>query len=298
MASPISKQLGDFLQEQQEPFTMEEYLHDRGYPRSNNSAQFFKGSTSSATKKRRRSLLPSCSKLVGAVFTRIVQSEANRKFKNCWSNRNNGRVGKQDLAEDDHLSSASSSTVFNSCSEIDAEEDDEGCKVREKQVLEDRKQLSPVSVLEETESSDDDVSPIHQIQETSDSQTTLVGRSVACQYARNRKATQQTKQLLFDCVSEVVESHRRRDQRGQQMGRILDPEQLWKLICENIWEWSQDPIDETNVNQLVHFEFLDFEGEWRGFQQSQEIGVIITEIMLEDIRDEIVRDMVISFNYK
>lgn len=129
------------------------------------------------------------------------------------------------------------------------------------------------------------------VQETSGSQTTLVGS----QYARNRKATQQTKQLLFDCVTEVVESHRRRDQRGQQMGRILDPEQLWKLICENIWAWSQDPIDETNVNQLVHF---DSEGEWRGFQgvqQAQEIGVIISEIMLEDIRDEIVRDLVISF---
>nr|GMD91369.1 Dentin sialoprotein [Ipomoea batatas] len=293
MASPMSKQLGDFLQEQQEPFTMEGYLHDRGcYPRSN-SAQFLKGSTTSATKKRRRSL-PSCAKVVGAVFTRIVQSEANRKFKNCWSIRN-GRAAKgnckQDLAEDDHFSSASSSTVFNSCSEIDAEEDEDGCKLHQKQVLEDRKQLSPVSVLEETESSDDDVSPIHQIQETSDSQTTLVGS----QYARNRKATQQTKQLLFDCVTEVVESHRRRDQRGQQMGRILDPEQLWKLICENIWAWSQDPIDETNVNQLVRF---DSEGEWRGFQgvqQTQEIGVIISEIMLEDIRDEIVRDLVISF---
>lgn len=128
MASPMSKQLGDFLQEHQEPFAMEVYLHERGYPRSN-SAQFLKGSASFDPKKRRKSL-PSCSKIMGAVFSRIVHSEANRKFKNCWSNKN-GR-NKQDLAEDDHFSSASSSTVFNSCSQSDAE--DEGCKGEEEQV--------------------------------------------------------------------------------------------------------------------------------------------------------------------
>lgn len=133
--------------------------------------------------------------------------------------------------------------------------------------------------------------------ETSDSETTLVGTNVCSQYARNRKATQQTKQLLFDCVTEVVDSHRRKDLRDQQMGRILDPEQLWKLICENIWAWSQDPIDETNIKQLVHFDFLESDPEWRGFHgvQAQEIGAIISEIMLEDIRDEIVRDMIVSF---
>lgn len=74
----MSKQLGQFLQEQQEPFTLELYLLERGQFRNkhltsdgdfrccsmNSSTNFLKRSASCGAKKRRQVLILNCSKIV------------------------------------------------------------------------------------------------------------------------------------------------------------------------------------------------------------------------------------------
>ncbi|KAJ8541214.1 hypothetical protein K7X08_002030 [Anisodus acutangulus] len=196
----MSKQLGQFLQEQQEPFTLEIYLLERGRSirgkstlfsdgdfrccSRNSSTKFLKRSANCGAKKRRK-VIPNCSKIVKSVFNKLVTIIHNQKIKNLGSVEQNNGTSKNincqgnTNADYDKFSSASSSTVFNSCLDTsDAEEADNLSSpqaaddnfLHEEQVTEDRRklrldfleeseQLSPVSVLEETESSDDDDSP-------------------------------------------------------------------------------------------------------------------------------------------
>ncbi|XP_019156040.1 PREDICTED: uncharacterized protein LOC109152836 [Ipomoea nil] len=257
MAPPLPKQLGQFLQEQQEPFTLQLYLLERGHvtcnsPNSPNSCKFLKGTN----------LLPRCLHLVKAVLGKLSLIDATPKIKKT-----------QDSTESDCNSSSATS---------DAEDAGHQTRISStlhgKQVVADRKvrancgedskQLSPVSVLEETESSEDDDD------DDDDYDECFVGMSDGTN-------------LLPPVYSKNMVAR-------QQSGRTLDSDKLWKLICESIVMWSQDSVDETNINHLVLSDFMASGKEWRGVGevQGKEIGVGICGILLEDICCEIVRDLI------
>lgn len=111
------------------------------------------------------------------------------------------------------------------------------------------------------------------------------------QYSINKRALQQTKQLLVDCVREVIENQRKRDdETGQQLKKILGAEELWKLVCENVWLWSRDSIDETNIAHMLNSDFMASLEEWSyaSDQHKNEIAMEIGDAILEDIVNEIV----------
>ncbi|KAI3465238.1 hypothetical protein Pfo_021901 [Paulownia fortunei] len=323
----MPKLLAEFLQEQQEPFALEVYLLERGYSRGTsldasssfrNSAQFLTGSASCGLRSRRHAL-PNCSEFVKAVFSRLLL-QYNQKIKNPENGGRkctlpDDRESRQEHADGDKFSSASGTTVFNSCSENDVEdahcleeeEADADRKLKWRSMEDSNKQLSPVSVLEETESDDKQYNfkttqgesstsisqckpkqPTHySVQELQE----LVGSNSYAQYIINKRALQQTKQLLIDCVREVIEIHRKRDHKGrQQVKKILGAEELWKLVCENVWLWSQDSIDETNIVHLLNYDVMASAEEWRtdSEQQKEEISMEIGDAILEGIINEIV----------
>lgn len=333
----MSKQLGQFLQEQQEPFTLETYLLERGQFGSkhlisdgdfrccSSSSKFLKRSASCGAKKRRK-VIPNCSKIVKSLLNKLVAiSHSNQKIKNYLASEEhkNATSKNTDIADDDKFSSESSTTVFNSCSDSsDAEEGDNLSSpqaaddnfLHEKQVSEDRrklrldfleesKQLSPVSVLEETESSDDD-SPHVKKQECLKakkqeefSSTPAVSNSgetnPESQYIKNKKAIQESRQLLFDCVKEVVENQRNnKDPQKEEFQRILGAEQLWELLLQNIWLWSQESINETNINHLMHFDLLSSFEQSSGVEEKRELGRVVGDLIFVDISNEIVLDMI------
>ncbi|KAL3514365.1 hypothetical protein ACH5RR_027082 [Cinchona calisaya] len=343
MSSTMSKQLGDFLQEQQEPFILEVYLLERGY-NSSNVGTCLKRSVSSGLKRNRKSI-PNCSKIVRALFGRILTVTYNQKlsFSSGFRGKNVSVSEidsiKQDIVDDDEFSSASSATIFNSCSESDGEDahylsrkdgllataecGHHQAKKDGNEVCADRrfrlesanfgKQLSPVSVLEVAESSADD-SPFSKkhddARRTRRQFSTSVCRyksekpfcsvsvrefcnksDASSQYAKNKKAVQQTKQLLLDCVREVVDKNKKDYPEGQQIPQILGPEKLWELICQNIWLCSKEPINETNTTHLLHLDVLASSQEWRNFEHcTQEIRMQIADAILEDvIRNEIIK---------
>lgn len=102
-----------------------------------------------------------------------------------------------------------------------------------------------------------------------------------------KMALQQTKQLLFDCMREVIDAEGLKDTREQQrFQEFVEPENLGKLLCENIWAWSRQSIEGTNSTQLLNFE------ERSSFeQQKMIIGMEIGEFILEDIINVIVAEM-------
>lgn len=320
----MSKQLGQFLQEQQEPFTLQIYLLERGQFKnkhlisdrdfrgcSANSSTylFLKRSASCGAKKRRKQIL-NCSKIVKSMFNKLVTYRDSQKIKNLANDQeHNNSTSKNSnvIANDEKISSISSrSNVFNSC--YDSSDADDNF-LHEKQVFEERrksrvefleqsKQLSPVSVLEETESSDDDDSPHVKKQEcvkakkqeefSSPSVSNSGETSPESQYIKNKKAIQESRQLLFDCVKEVVENQKCKEEEFQ---RILGAEQLWELLLQNIWLWSQQSINETNIKQLMISHMLSSFEESSGFEGKSEIGKVIGDLIFVDISNEIVLDM-------
>nr|GLL48963.1 uncharacterized protein LOC109152836 [Ipomoea trifida] len=263
MASPLPKQLGQFLQEQQEPFTLQLYLHERGHVtcNSSNSEQNFPAASANSCKfLKGTNLLPRCLHLVKAVLGKLSLDPKIKKIQDSTeSDGNFSSATSADSDAEDAGPTRISSTLHGKQVVADR-------KMRAKCGEDSNKQLSPVSVLEETEteSSEDD-----------DYDECFVGMSDGTNllppvvYSKNKIARQQS-------------------------GRTLDSDKLWKLICESLVMWSQDSVDETNINHLVLSDFMASGKEWRGVGevQGKEIGVRICGVILEDICCEIVRDLI------
>ncbi|KAF8404844.1 hypothetical protein HHK36_009733 [Tetracentron sinense] len=112
-------------------------------------------------------------------------------------------------------------------------------------------------------------------------------------YLKTKRVLQQTRQLLFDCVREAVEIHGRNGKRRQYVREFLGPEELGKIICEKICSWGKQSGDVTNITQMINSDFSISIEEWSDFQpQMREIGMEIGDAILEDIRNEIVTDMI------
>uniref|UniRef100_A0A5B7ARN1 DUF4378 domain-containing protein n=1 Tax=Davidia involucrata TaxID=16924 RepID=A0A5B7ARN1_DAVIN len=185
--------------------------------------------------------------------------------------------------------------------------------------MKDHKQLNPLSVLEQVSSNEGGQNPriwhivtpstsenvIKHKKVEDDSKFTvekpsctgvselqeLVGSNTSSQYLKSKRVLQQTKQLLFDCVREVVDTHVWKNRRQQHFRELLGPEELEKLLCENISTWSKLSGDDTNrTTQLLHLDSLK---EWSDFElQIKEIGMQIGDTILEDITNKIVIDMI------
>lgn len=112
------------------------------------------------------------------------------------------------------------------------------------------------------------------------------------EFLKSKRVLQQTKQLLFDCVREVVESQAKKERGEQHYRKFLGPEELGKLICERITSWGKQAGDETNTNCLLDLDFLDSVEEWCAFeQQKREIEFEIGDAILEEIKNEIVTEL-------
>ncbi|XP_028793626.1 uncharacterized protein LOC114761688 [Neltuma alba] len=135
--SKPQKKLSEFLNEEQEPFVLELYLFERGCSRKWNltqdqggngvnigdSARSLERSASCAPNKKRKALL-SFSKVLTSVYKKLpahsetpVTRDSDNRDEDAVSVPETERVD-QKVAETDRFSSASSSTSFNSCSEI------------------------------------------------------------------------------------------------------------------------------------------------------------------------------------
>ncbi|KAF2324234.1 hypothetical protein GH714_010965 [Hevea brasiliensis] len=145
----------------------------------------------------------------------------------------------------------------------------------QRQCIEDSKQHSPVSVLEEVASHRDEPEYFSTVREKNPTKTCahspkkvtedsilsaslwkilfhsatekstlpgvseiqeLVHYNLSSQHLKSKSALQQTRQLLFDCVKEIVENQGRKE---KQQGEYLEAEELGKLIGEKIKLWGK-----------------------------------------------------------
>ncbi|XP_042498964.1 uncharacterized protein LOC122077181 isoform X2 [Macadamia integrifolia] len=126
------------------------------------------------------------------------------------------------------------------------------------------------------------------------------------QYVKTKRLLQQTRQLLFDCVREAVEKYRTGSGRRRRrrchggLNRFVGPEELGRIICEEILVWGKQSVDIANVNQLIEAdvsETMEEEG-WSGFLNphshsiGNEIGLGIADAIMGEMSNEIVSDMI------
>ncbi|KAK6939744.1 protein of unknown function DUF4378, partial [Dillenia turbinata] len=121
----------------------------------------------------------------------------------------------------------------------------------------------------------------------------LLGYDSSAQYFTSKRMLPQTKQLLFDCVREVMENHQRKKRQHRQKGEYLGSEELGMLICNNIRAWAKQSGDETNIDHLLNLDFSATAEEWNDFEPHLlEVGINIGDAILEEIKNEAALDMI------
>ncbi|XP_052188639.1 uncharacterized protein LOC127799006 isoform X2 [Diospyros lotus] len=323
-----ARQLGDLLKEQQEPFVLEVYLLERGYLRNKlNVGRSFScsiGNSSSCLKKSvnwglndRRKVIPRCSEIVRAVFKKVVAISTSQRMKNSGNNvdytvREIAGI-KQEKAESDgnRLAITDTCPAFKLANLL-----------QEKEVLtntnlqwsfgEDTKQHSPMLVLEGVHLSQD--SSIHAIRQeniikkdslvavslckftvkSSTKRASCIPRFDPCsQQLIAEKTMKQSKQLLFDCVKELVGS-RVLDRGNRHTVKFPGPEELGHLLSGDMRRWCELSANESNTAQLLNLDSMASEAQFHEFKTSMKETVAeIGDAILEDIiSKEIAADMI------
>ncbi|XP_038715341.1 uncharacterized protein LOC120008994 isoform X1 [Tripterygium wilfordii] len=342
--------LGEFLKEEQEPFVLEDYLTEKRLQRNNSARKSLKRSCSSDSNKIRRKSNSHCPKVLRGVYNKLTS--INLRLVIRKPDNGEGKFGvptTAQVAESDNFSTASSSTVFNSCSASDEEEtptslreDHTLCTAETSQPKKpysgkqdvigkkllwgcNSMQLSPVSVL--AEGSFHGASPHHHNKpakkdfstkkQDNSSKTKIteeailsasiwkffihseqqkpsckgVQSSSSSQLLKSKKVLQPKRQLLFDCVREIIKTHVSKMQGRHK--QYLGYEELGKLICDKIKLWEKLSADETNLLQLLDFEFQGSAQEWSNFEQQRRyIGLKIADAIFEETKNEIVVEIV------
>ncbi|XP_059631168.1 uncharacterized protein LOC132274039 [Cornus florida] len=326
----VAKQLSELLREQQEPFVLEEVSFSCW---SCNSNRLLKRSATSGL-KRGRKVLPNCSKTVRALFNKLVSIHSHR-IKNSVSGDGDfsvteiqSQMSYRDGEESDRFSSASSTTVFDSCSESDAEEAPnsserdnildtadtcQSCNIVPRDhenaigsqtngslsvhksinldgglLAHNKRKKHKAKVMRPVASSTSKLRKSTKVEDVD----LLVHTSP--QYLKSMRVLQQKNQLLFDCVREAVDVTHvwRKRRRRRRLREVLGPEELGKLLSESVVTWSKQS-EETNTTLLLNFDFFDSIEEWSDFEfHIREISMQIVDSILDDIVNEIVTDMI------
>ncbi|KAI3848578.1 hypothetical protein MKX03_029764 [Papaver bracteatum] len=138
------------------------------------------------------------------------------------------------------------------------------------------------------------------------------GSSSSSNCLKTKRVLEQTKQLLFDCVRETVANYS--NQGGKIVSTsdsvrvhcghervLLGSEDIGKIISEKICLWGKQAGNLTNITQLVKSDLSKREEEeeyWKETPQAQireSIGIEISDEILEDIKNEIVIELIQNF---
>ncbi|CAJ2675318.1 unnamed protein product [Trifolium pratense] len=315
MASPIAKpqkRLGEFLNEQQEPFMLELYLLERGY--SNKWCL-----NEDSLKKRKRNVLLPFSK----VLISIVNKLAFHSQSSTLQNRDNGQRKKHANCNV-QFSSASSFTMFNLCSNVDVERTSisshkdqtfKECNMRwQKQSCIEGRPDSLVkiplgSVLNVNEDVEEMPKKMTEDSLLSVAIMNLFGLSMkkedctnvlqdylpkphVSQVLKSKRVTHKIKKLLlFDCVRDINITLPTKKERNQVCRQSMGPTEFEKLNCQGTREWGQN--SENGLMSLLTIDYLDSVMEWSKFvPEVKDISFEITDAILDIMNNEIVSEMI------
>ncbi|CAJ2643870.1 unnamed protein product [Trifolium pratense] len=292
MASPTSKQekkLVEFLKEQQEPFILELYLLEKS--KSWNSIKNFETPPSnSVINKKHKPFFPFFKVLLTALhhkkkkkkklFATIKDSNTTIKHANVvditQEAKNNFAQTTMDQTE--RFSTASSSTMFYSCSDIDDDDDDDHDHEEEEE---------DIASCVGNQSQQDTINRKHRQRCIEAALFSSIFQTSKKNYTKQLQEIlgHKTKRLLFDCVRELTIKLNRKDCKGSST------EKLGKIIWERTKKWSQRGGNfERN---LLNLDYLDSINEWSEYKtEVKDVSFEIADAILECVmKDEIVSEM-------
>ncbi|XP_068327420.1 uncharacterized protein [Pyrus communis] len=134
-STPKPVKLADLLQEPQEPFALEVYLSERGYLRKSSSTNTNSRSRNSNSSKKLTSSSSwgnlSCPKILRSLYKKLVSRHSETtSIKGCEKREGESNAGtntqrsNRESGESDRISSASSRTQYDSCTEGEKESTD------------------------------------------------------------------------------------------------------------------------------------------------------------------------------
>ncbi|WCJ35582.1 hypothetical protein M5689_016829 [Euphorbia peplus] len=316
----MAKQLKQLLQEKQEPFILELYLLEKGY---------FRNKFNSLDLKRSQKGPPKCSKLLKAVYKHLISINQRLKIKNS-SPRDHVAQNKDKNDQETPESDSFSSDIQESETSTSQRSENITIRVTEVvtdrklscQCIEESRQLSPVLVSEEVAPNTGflarhvdgraNLSSIRQkpkkvsedsilsaslckilFQSAREKSTLqeLVHSNLSRQSLKSKKVVQQTRQLLFDCVREIVETQEKK-KKQQKTQYLATQDQFGKLIEEKIKCWGKQYGQESKLECLLQLDIRDSAHEWIGYKQhGKKIGCEIGDTILDEIVNEITIEM-------
>ncbi|KAJ4848785.1 hypothetical protein Tsubulata_025769 [Turnera subulata] len=110
---------------------------------------------------------------------------------------------------------------------------------------------------------------------------------------KSKMVLQKTKQLLFDCVKEIVMTQRRNE--VQQQHEYLGSQDMGKLIGDKINSWVKQSGGESNLPMLLELDMVVSTPEWTGGYNTHrmDIALEIGDAILEDVKNETVMDVLV-----
>ncbi|KAK8601012.1 hypothetical protein V6N12_050857 [Hibiscus sabdariffa] len=113
----------------------------------------------------------------------------------------------------------------------------------------------------------------------------------------SRRVLQQTKQLLLDCVRELVVDHNSGQGKGKGKGKgkegFIGSEEIGNAICERIRGWGKPcGDDETSMQEMLEPK----EERWNDFgigSGKREMALLLGNAIVEEITSEVAMDMII-----
>ncbi|CAN1274623.1 hypothetical protein LINPERPRIM_LOCUS15454 [Linum perenne] len=316
-ASSQVKQLGEILKKQQEPFILETYLVERGaffnrkhcnLQRGEKEASFgcFNGRRKKGVHNLVRFLFNQMASIKNVRSKRGESSESEAERISCdgssttlnWGSESDDVEEKEE--ERESCSSASVSNKSKCISFADSSHQNlEFCNPNEEKVssfsvsfcslhsvfflfysaelqqingvtlqwecMEDQQQqLSPDSVLQGFASSSSPP-PTH-------------NRNVSSLSSGN-KSSEQTRQLLFDCIAQVVEMSQLHHHHGSKR-KLLSCANETVLLSRSTWSWRKGKTFHESID------------EWSDDEQRREIGLQIEDEIFQQIMDKIILDLI------
>ncbi|KAK8649054.1 hypothetical protein V6N13_129792 [Hibiscus sabdariffa] len=290
-----ARQLGELLKQQQEPFVLEIYLSERGCLRkklTSGSAKYNSigchGSSGGKFLKMNSKGIPNFPKVLKLVICNKLFASKGLKTKNSGDVISGMKRNDPETAEPDRFSTASSTTVYNSCTDSDMDEPSMIKKaVADSKFqwssMEDSKEKSPArkkslflsklimedSVLSTSlwnlllQATPDRPSCVRESQEADGSNSSP--------FSMPKRVSQQAKKLREECLgSELVGFERVKD-LGKRYGDELS--KTVKLL----------EVDSTQ--------------EWNDHEhQKKDVGVVLGNAIAEEILTEVVMDMIFMFH--
>ncbi|EEF40314.1 conserved hypothetical protein [Ricinus communis] len=288
MAASSSKQLREHLQEQQEPFILDIYLsermvlnnHQRRLSRSNLKKRIF-----------------STKKILKLILYKFIRPNLGRQDFNCHKAHRHGLASEtteqpqqigaskrqiqiqkiiRNSTQDQLLSEATSS---NTGCQDDEEEDDAS---------------TSSTALTKTVEEDSIFSSflwdllVKTLLEKQNQPGLMDVQKMTCldfsELLKNKRALQQTKQLLFDCINEAIKIHDTKSRNKKYNREFMGLQEHGNVIYEQICSWANQ-----NSAQKTKFDVsLVVEG-WEEMKRlDRKIGTQIGDAIMDEMTQEVI----------